>query len=72
MHDGSRKTLADVIDLYDQGGIARPSRDLLIRPLHLSPEEKTDLLAFLQTLSGPVSADDTPPFPIQTKNLPRQ
>ena len=52
MHDGSRATLDEVIDLYDRGGIERPSRADVIRPLHLSPGEKADLLAFLKTLSG--------------------
>ena len=52
-HDGSVARLADMIDLYDKGGIDRPSRSEGIAPLHLSATEKADLLAFLQTLSGP-------------------
>jgi cytochrome c peroxidase len=57
-------SLADVIELYDRGGIDRPSRDNDIRPLHLQSREKADLIAFLSTLS------DTPkPYPLP--NLPR-
>ena len=52
MHDGSVPSLAAVIDLYDRGGIDRPSRAREIKPLSLSAEEKTDLLAFLATLTG--------------------
>jgi cytochrome c peroxidase len=52
MHDGSVPTLREVIELYDKGGIDRPSRSEQIRPLHLSATEKTDLLAFLQTLTA--------------------
>ncbi len=52
MHDGSVPTLEAVIDLYDRGGIDRPSRSELIHPLGLTPTEKADLLAFLKTLSG--------------------
>jgi cytochrome c peroxidase len=52
MHNGSIATLADVIALYDRGGIDRPSRSEEIRPLHLSEQEKSDLLAFLHTLDG--------------------
>ncbi|GJD39901.1 cytochrome-c peroxidase [Methylobacterium bullatum] len=52
MHDGSVATLRDVIDLYDRGGIERPSRSPKIRPLHLSETEKADLLAFLDTLTA--------------------
>ena len=52
MHDGSVPTLEAVIDLYDRGGIERPSRDPEIRPLGLSAEEKADVIAFLRTLTG--------------------
>jgi cytochrome c peroxidase len=58
MHDGSVATLEDVIELYDNGGIDRPSRSPSIRPLSLTAGEKNDLIAFLQTLtaSSPVAA----------------
>jgi cytochrome c peroxidase len=52
MHDGSLDSLEAVIDLYDRGGIARPSRSREIRPLALSAAEKADLLAFLDTLNA--------------------
>jgi len=52
MHDGSIQTLEGVIDHYNKGGIDRPSRSPSIKPLHLTPEEKADLIAFLKTLTG--------------------
>ncbi len=52
MHDGSRKSLISVIDLYDRGGIDRPSRSSLIHPLHLSAGDKADLISFLATLTS--------------------
>jgi cytochrome c peroxidase len=52
MHDGSIPTLEAVIDLYNRGGIARPSRAEAIHPLDLSKQEKDDLIAFLHTLNG--------------------
>ena len=58
MHDGSEPTLEAVIDLYDRGGIDRPSRSELIKPLRLSLQEKADLIAFLTTLTG-----EEEPFP---------
>jgi len=62
MHDGSVPTLEAVIDLYNRGGIARPSRSELISPLGLSEAEKSDLLAFLVTLtSAPPSASQAQP-----------
>jgi cytochrome c peroxidase len=52
MHDGSVPTLEAVIDLYNIGGIDRPSRSELIGPLGLTEGEKSDLIAFLQTLTS--------------------
>lgn len=52
MHDGSIRTLDGVVDLYDRGGIPNRNLDNRIRPLHLSAEQKRDLVAFLQALSG--------------------
>jgi cytochrome c peroxidase len=63
MHDGSVASLAEVIDLYDRGGIERPSRDNDIRPLNLRDREKADLIAFLNTLSGTRKAYPIPPLP---------
>ncbi|MFC1758207.1 cytochrome-c peroxidase [Planctomycetota bacterium] len=48
MHDGSVKTLEEVIDIYDKGGI--PNEHLSsqnIRKLELTKLEKADLLAFM-------------------------
>jgi cytochrome c peroxidase len=63
MHDGSVATLEQVIALYDKGGIDRPSRAASIRPLGLSDSEKTDLLAFLRTLSAAPQPVSVPPLP---------
>lgn len=53
MHNGSERTLADVVDLYDRGGrVHRDSRSPLIRPLGLDARERADLVAFLETLSS--------------------
>jgi cytochrome c peroxidase len=64
MHDGSEATLDAVIELYDRGGIDRPSRSELIKALGLSAPEKADLVAFLESLTG-----DPAPFAVPT--LPR-
>ncbi len=52
MHDGSQKTLEEVIEYYDKGGI--PNRNLhpSMRPLHLSEGDKKALVAFLHALCG--------------------
>jgi cytochrome c peroxidase len=52
MHDGSLKTLEEVVEYYDKGGIKNPNLQPLIVPLHLKAHEKQDLVAFLKALSG--------------------
>jgi cytochrome c peroxidase len=64
MHDGTLGTLGDVIDLYNRGGIDRPSRDDAIHQLNLPPSDKSDLIAFLETLNGT-------PKPFAVPTLPR-
>ena len=52
MHDGSLKTLEEVVDFYDKGGIKNKNLDEKMKPLNLTPQEKKDLVAFLKALSG--------------------
>ncbi|GAB4373770.1 MAG: cytochrome c peroxidase [Bryobacter sp.] len=52
MHDGSLKTLKEVIDFYIAGGNANDQLDANLKPLTLSAEERADLLAFLESLTG--------------------
>ncbi|HUK59223.1 MAG TPA: cytochrome c peroxidase [Stellaceae bacterium] len=63
MHDGSEATLEDVVELYNRGGIERPSRSELIKPLGLSGEDKAALVAFLKTLTGAPAALSLPRLP---------
>jgi cytochrome c peroxidase len=52
MHDGRFRTLDQVVEHYDKGGIPNPYLDRRIKPLHLSAQDKKDLVAFLKALSG--------------------
>ncbi len=61
MHDGSLKTLKDVIDFYIGGGSSNPQLDPEIKPLKLTAQERGDLLAFLATLTGEAPANAGPP-----------
>lgn len=63
MHDGAFATLEEVIDFLDKGGEANPQLSHLMKPLGLSPQEKTDLIAFLQALTGE-------PIPFEFPKLP--
>jgi cytochrome c peroxidase len=56
-------TLDAAIDLYDRGGIERPSRAEEIHPLNLTKGEKADLIAFLRTLTGTPSPVPVPALP---------
>ena len=51
MHDGSLATLNEVIAHYSRGGRKSPHRDPRVRPLALSPTERADLVAFLESLT---------------------
>jgi cytochrome c peroxidase len=59
MHDGSLKTLKDVVVHYKNGGVTKetdPVNDFLsggIRPLELTDEEVADLVAFMEALTSP-------------------
>lgn len=61
LHDGSLKTLKDVIDFYIGGGSSNPQLDPEIKPLKLTAQERTDLLAFLESLTGETPANAGPP-----------
>jgi cytochrome c peroxidase len=52
MHDGSLKTLEDVVEHYNKGGIKNPWLHQDVRPLNLSEQDKKDLVAFLKALDG--------------------
>ena len=52
MHDGSLKTLEDVVEFYNKGGIPNKNLDKRIKPLNLSGQERGDLVEFLKALSG--------------------
>jgi cytochrome c peroxidase len=54
MHDGSLKTLADVVAFYNAGGIPNASLSPLIKPLNLTSQEQSALVAFLMTLTGEI------------------
>src|SRR5690606_8917506 len=64
MHNGVFATLAEVVDFFDRGGGDAPNKSPLLQPLGLSAGEKSDLVAFLESLSmdEPLIVD-TPALP---------
>ena len=64
MHDGAFKTLEEVVEFLDQGGGSNPNLSPLVKPLNLTAEEKSDLVAFLKALAGE-------PIPFSMPQLPK-
>ena len=52
MHDGSLTSLAAVVDFYVGGGGGDPNQDARIRPLTMSREQQSALIAFLESLTA--------------------
>lgn len=65
MHNGGLATVEDVVEFYNRGGdFDAPNIDRdLIRPLNMTPQERSDLIAFLRRpLTDPRVANELPPF----------
>jgi cytochrome c peroxidase len=63
MHNGQLGTLQEVVEWFDRGGYRHAHLDRSIRPLDLTRNEKRDLIAFLESLTGPLP-------PVETGRLP--
>jgi cytochrome c peroxidase len=63
MHDGSQKTLLEVVEHYNKGGDPNPYLSKRIVKLNLTDQEKQDLVAYMEACTGE--------FPkVQTGRLP--
>lgn len=51
MHDGSIKTISEVIKHYNSGGKPNKQKSNIIKPLELTEEEQENLVQFLNTLT---------------------
>ena len=63
MHNGQFDTLREVVNWFDRGGFEHPHLDRDVRPLDLTRDEKRDLVAFLEALTGALP-------PVETARLP--
>lgn len=62
MHDGSLKTLEEVVEHYSKGGYANPQLDEEIFELNFTDQEKVDLVTFLKEgLSSTSYPEHEPP-----------
>jgi len=66
MHDGSVKTLEEVVDFYVKGGAENPKYPLdeKMKKLTLTDQEKSDLVEFMKALTGRVTTVKIP-MPVQ-------
>lgn len=66
MHNGSEKTLKQVIQFYNRGGDVEENKSPFITPLGLSDQEVNDLVEFMKALEGEpieVVVPELPPNP---------
>jgi cytochrome c peroxidase len=52
MHNGSMRSLEEVVRYYNCGGAPDPGKDPKVHPLGLTEDEIHDLVAFLESLNG--------------------
>jgi cytochrome c peroxidase len=52
-HDGSAKTLEELVEFYAKGGVVKANLSASMKPLQLSDTEKAQLVAFVKALSSP-------------------
>jgi cytochrome c peroxidase len=62
-HDGSARTLMEVIEHYVTGGVVRTNLSPSMKPLDLTATEKEDLVLFMQALSSPFMRVEVPELP---------
>lgn len=60
MHDGTLKTLRNVVEFYNEGGKKNPTLSQKIKPLGLTDEEIDALVAFMEALDGEGYQDVAP------------
>jgi cytochrome c peroxidase len=63
-HDGSAKTLMEVVEHYAKGGVTKTNLSPNLKPLDLTGQEKNDLVAFMRALSSPFLKVEVPELPL--------
>jgi len=64
-HDGSSKTLKEVVAHYNKGGEVTTNLSPNIKPLNLSEQEQADIVAFMEALTSTQSVVTLPELPQQ-------
>ncbi len=61
MHDGSLQTLRQVVDFYAGQGNSNPYLDKDMKTIHLTGQDREDLVEFLKSLTGELPPNVGPP-----------
>lgn len=64
MHDGSQKTLLEVVEWYVKGGHPNPYLSEKVKKFDATEQDKLDLVAFMESLTGPFPEVETERLPI--------
>jgi cytochrome c peroxidase len=67
-HDGSAKTLEDVVAHYNRGGDVKDNLDPDVTPLSLNDEEQKAIVAFMKALTGKTAIVKEPRIPVVVEN----
>jgi cytochrome c peroxidase len=62
-HDGSAKSLDDVVDFVLKGGMKNPNLDEKLKPRMISAEERSQLMAFIKALTPEQKPFEKPQIP---------
>jgi cytochrome c peroxidase len=71
LHNGSEKSLEDVIKFYDRGGGRDPNLDRMMVPLGLSEKEVKALVAFMKVALVSVNPEVADVKPVPQSELPK-
>jgi cytochrome c peroxidase len=63
MHDGSQKTLEEVVEWYAKGGHPNPYLSDKVKKLELTAQDKKDLVEYMRALTGPFPKVETGRLP---------
>jgi cytochrome c peroxidase len=63
MHDGAFKTLDEVVAFLNSGGGPHSNLSSQVKPLGLTPDEQSDVVAFLKSLTGDPIKFEMPKLP---------
>jgi cytochrome c peroxidase len=62
-HDGSAKSLDELVDFYAKGGVVKTNVSKSMKELALSKDEKEQLVSFINALSSPAKPFVLPVLP---------